>query len=213
MNQEPFKTLFDYLYLKSDTIIPAEYIVGFGHFDMKISERCARLYLEKYAPQIIFTGRFGAGSADLKKPEAQTFASHVKEKFDDFPASVILIEDQSTNTSENIDFVNDRFFIHHPDITRVIIVANAYRQRRVYLTCIKHLPDITFINAPPDTTYVKEIQLFKDKGENLNRLLIGEIDRLLLYSQKGYMADPEIPKDIYQIYKTVKNKSKNHQRV
>ncbi len=204
MNQELFKILFNYLYLQSDTIKPADYIVGFGHFDMKIPEQCARLYLEKQASQIIFTGRFGAGSADLKRPEAQIFASYIKDKFIDFPSSAILIEDQSTNTSENINFINDRFFIHHPQIKRVIIVANAYRQRRVFLTCTEHLPDVRFINAPPETTYEKEMHLFEDKGENLNKHLIGEMDRLLLYSKKGYLKDPQIPKEIYQMYMKLK---------
>lgn len=200
MDPQKYKLLFDYLYLKSKTVLPSDFIIGFGHFDLKIPEQCGRLYLNKYSPQIVFTGGFGSGSADFKIPEGQFFTQHLKQLHLNVPASAILIEDQSTNTSENIHFTYNQFLVHHPHLETIIIVANAYRQRRVFLTCKKHLPDVLFINAPPETTYEKEKVLFENKGENLNKLLTGEMDRLIIYTQKGYIADPEIPEDIMQLY-------------
>ena len=37
------QVLFDYLYLRDQKIGPADAVIGFGHFDLKIPGRCLEL--------------------------------------------------------------------------------------------------------------------------------------------------------------------------
>ena len=200
------KDIFDYLNLSSKTIQPAGVIIGFGHFDLKIPHRCGALFEQGLAEHIIFTGGIGSGTADLGKPEAQAFADTLSVAHPAIPNSALLIEDKSTNTSENIQFTAKKLeqqwpnFTFGKEIKQAILVSNAYRQRRVWLTCKRNLPNITFFNAPPKTTFEQELDMFSNKGFDFVDLLVGEIDRIIAYGEKGYLAIEEIPPKIYGKY-------------
>jgi uncharacterized SAM-binding protein YcdF (DUF218 family) len=146
------RELFEYLYLRTEPLYRADVIIGFGHFDLNIPRHCATLYQQGYAPLIIFTGGVGSGTADLPKPEAQSFYDELKRVAPDIPTEAIILEDTSTNTFENIRFAARAFAAEHPQlsfesgISSAILIANAYRQRRVWLTCRKAFPHISFYN-------------------------------------------------------------------
>jgi hypothetical protein len=200
------KEIFQYLSL-SDTIEKADVIIGFGHFDIKIPTQCADLFLKGYGKKIIFTGGVGAGSADLKKPEAEVFKDTVKAHFS-IPSENIILETKSTNTGENILFTKKILDEKYPElkIKKAIIVANSYRQRRVFLTCKKNLPDVSFINVPPYSSFEDELEMYRLKGQDLIEYLTGEIERLEKYSSLGYIQSVRIPTEIKVDYKYLKNK-------
>ena len=197
------KDIFEYLYISSDSIPHADVIIGFGHFDLKIPQQCGRLYQHGAAERIIFTGGIGSGTADLGKAEAVAFAEELRKTYPSLPDDIVILEDSSTNTSENIQFTIQKLQTHYPNFTfnnqivEAILVANAYRQRRVFLTCRRNLPQVRFYNAPPKTAFEEEFQLFSSKEQDLIDLLIGEIDRLIRYGEKGYLLQEKIPEDIY----------------
>jgi hypothetical protein len=185
------EALFQYLYKKDLTIEKCDLIIGFGHFDMKIPRKCAQLYEQGMGRKVLFTGGRGAGSADLIKPEAVEFKHEVLSNCKAVPADDIIIEDQSTNTGENIVFSQKILCSLNPNFTfergidKVIAVASPYRQRRVYLCFKKAYPHLLILNCPPETDFQQELKLFKDKNEDLVNHLVGEIERLILYPNKG----------------------------
>ncbi len=205
------KKLFDYLYLKSSLQHP-DAIIGFGHFDLKIPEQCAILYQQAVAPFIIFTGGVGAGSTGLTQPEAQVFFEYTRYRYPEIEPEKIIIEAASTNTGENILFTQNLLQEKYPELEfgkrlkKVALVANAYRQRRVYLTCLKHIPQIKLFNAPPETDFESEKKLFASKGENIFQHIVNEIKRLIQYPAKGFMAKDNIPEDILQAYQMLKQR-------
>ncbi len=206
------ETLFQYLYKKDLIIEKCDLIIGFGHFDMKIPRKCAQLYEQGMSRKVLFTGGRGAGSADLKKPEAVEFKLEVLRNCEAVPADGIIIEDQSTNTGENIAFSQKVLYSLNPHFTfergihKVIAVASPYRQRRVYLCLKKAYPHLIILNCPPESDFQQELKLFKEKNEDLVNHLIGEIERLILYPKKGFIEYERIPDDIYKIYFKLKNK-------
>ncbi len=201
--------VFDYLYMRDDKQ-RADAILGFGHFDMKIPRTCGKLYEEGYAPKVIFTGGVGAGTADLKKKEAQVFRDELYAHFPDIPEEDILIEDRSTNTGQNIYFLKEMAFHKWPEhnfskgISSVMLVCNAARQRRTWLTWRKILPEVHAINCPPETTYDQEKELFRSKGRALESLLLGEMERILDYPDKDFIVEEKIPEDVYNAYQMLK---------
>jgi uncharacterized SAM-binding protein YcdF (DUF218 family) len=195
------KTLFEYLYLQEEPS-EADAIMGFGHFDAKIPLHCGKLYSQGYAGLIIFSGGVGAGSTGLKKPEAREFHDKLRLQFPKIPSEKVVIEDRSTNTGENIRFT---FFMlrqnyrEFADIKKLIIVANGYRQRRVWLTCLKNLPNVELINSPPLTTFEEELEMFTNAGENFYIHLLNEIERIITYPDKGFIERTDIPFNIISI--------------
>jgi uncharacterized SAM-binding protein YcdF (DUF218 family) len=202
--------LFLYLAISSPIVQRADVILGFGHFDLKIPRRCGELYTQRYADRIIFTGGIGSGTADLRQPEARAFEDELYRTYPQIPPEAVILEDSSTNTGENVRFTTEKLrrdyadFTFGREISSAILVANAYRQRRVWLTCRKQLPATTFINAPPQTTFEQEYRLFAEKGENLSALLVGEIERLSRYAEAGYILMEPLPKKIEQQYARLK---------
>ena len=158
--------LFNYLNIRS-ALKKADLIIGFGHFDKKIPLSCIELYNEGYADKILFTGGCGSGTADIDTTEADYFNSFAVKS----GITGAMIENQSTNTSENIlcsiELLKKYNLEFNKDIKSVILVANAYRQRRVDATFKKLVPKINIINYPPITAYESEIEMFDNKNENL----------------------------------------------
>jgi uncharacterized SAM-binding protein YcdF (DUF218 family) len=131
-------------------------------------------------------------------------------QFPDIPPEKIILEDKSTNTGENIQFtlsllaLNYSEFLAPNSIKKLIIVANAYRQRRVWLTCRKYLKDVELINSPPITSFENELKMFEIAGENLNSHLINELERIKTYPAKGFIENSEIPDEILEPYEKLK---------
>jgi uncharacterized SAM-binding protein YcdF (DUF218 family) len=210
--KSPAEIIFDYLYLR-EPVSKADAVVGFGHFDAKIPARCGELYVSGMVPQIIFTGGIGAGTADLGEPEALYFKKVLHQTYSTIPSSVVITEPGSTNTGENLRFTAALLQSAYPHliigtgICSAIIVANAYRQRRLFHTCQLYFPQVTWINCPPETSYEAEWNLFAAKGENLERHVTGEIERLLTYPAKGFMSHITIPEQVVDAYLVLKGET------
>lgn len=189
---------------------PADLIMGFGHFDPKIPRVCGALWCHHLAPRILFTGGRGAGTADLNQPEALHFRNELCRCYPEIPEDVVLVEPRSRHTGENV--INSIALLRSvtPEacfergVTHVILVANAYRQRRVWLTCRRHMPRVHFTNAPPPTSLGEELALFAGKGQDLIALMVGEVERLMKYSELGYIAMAQIPEDVYAAFQSLK---------
>ncbi len=186
---------------------PADLIIGFGHFDARIPQQCGRLWLEGRAPRILFTGGIGAGTADLGQPEALYFRDQVLRLYPDLPPSALLIEADSRHTGENIE--NSTALLQrtspeasfHCGIRHVILVATPARQRRVWLACRKHWSHLRLSCAPPQTTFEADHTIFAARQRNLVTLMMGEMDRILTYPAKGYIAETVVPPDVLGAYR------------
>lgn len=194
------KIVFDYLNYR-DELKKVDAIIGFGHFDLKIPKHCTRLYFNNWAPVVIFSGGLGSGTADLGEAEADIFKKEALKL--NLSEDKILVENKPTNTPECVEYIKGK--LKEKEIKSVIIVANAYRQWRVYLTCKKMLPEIDFINNPPETTFKEELELFKAKGRDYFLMLIREIECIINYGEKGDILKIEIPDDIIEAYRNLKN--------
>lgn len=203
------QVIFDYLRENDGKNEKCDLIMGFGHFDMRIPIYCGELYNIGLGSKILFTGGRGAGSADLENPEAVEFKKVLLEKFPSIPEDDIIVESWSTNTGENIVFSEEALrcldpgFCFENGINKVIAVANPCRQRRVCLTLKKQFPQLIVNNFPPTAAFEEEMELFASKGENLISNIIGEIGRIRIYPQKGFILEERIPFDIEREYRTI----------
>ena len=61
-----------------------------------------------------------------------------------------------------------------------------------------------FYNAPPTTTFEEELAEFANKRFDLIQLLVGEIDRIIRYGERGFLAQEPLPREIHRLYMTLK---------
>lgn len=184
-------TVWEYLALHDPLPPRADVIIGFGHFDPAVPQRCCELYRRGVAPRVVYTGGRGAGSADLTVPEAQFFAEQSEGIV---PAEAMVCECCSTNTGENVRLTAPLLEQH--TVRSAILVATPYRQRRVWLTCRRHLRGITLYNAPPEGGLQQYRDLFRSTNQNLERLMVEELERFEPYAWKGYMAAECVPAEV-----------------
>src|ERR1051326_6292435 len=105
MDQQTYElaeTLWDY-HLMKQQVAKADAIMVLCSHDERVAERGAQLFLDGFAPLIIFSGGHGAITRRLwQEPEAERFARIAMSL--NVPAERILIEPESTNTGENVAF-------------------------------------------------------------------------------------------------------------
>ena len=173
-------------------------ILVLGSHDLRVAERGAELYLEKWAPLIIFSG----GLSNLTKgiwgeTEADKFAA-VAQKMG-IPKENILIENKSTNTGENILFTKQLLREKNLDFQTFIIVQKPYMERRSYATFKKHWPDKKLIVTSPQIPFLEyyndEIPLKK-----VINIMVGDLQRIKIYPNKGFQIFQEIPTDVWEAY-------------
>ncbi|MBD0279328.1 MAG: YdcF family protein, partial [Flavisolibacter sp.] len=81
----------------------ADCILVLGSHDTRVAERAAELYLQKWAPLLIFSGGLGRLTQEIwQTSEAELFAQIARGM--GVPSEAILTESRSTNTGENILF-------------------------------------------------------------------------------------------------------------
>src|SRR3954467_5340330 len=94
------KKLWDYHHM-DHALEKADCILVLGSHDLRVAERAAQLYLEGWAPLIIFSGGLGNFTKEMwTETEADKFAA-IAMKMGVSKKSV-LVENKSTSTGENI---------------------------------------------------------------------------------------------------------------
>ena len=198
----PLQILWDYrgLHLKPEK---ADVIVGFGNFNDNIARRAAELYLQGYAPKILFTGGLGRNTKNLlSEPEAERFARVAMEC--GVPEADILREDKSTNTKENILFTREmleRLGLKHD---RILGVHQPFMERRICAAMGVYWPEQSFRVTSPQVTipeYLREAERQGMTREGSISVIVGDFQRMDLYARLGYQLPQEIPEQAWEAFR------------
>ena len=198
----PLQILWDYLGMHQ-TPEKADVIVGFGNFNDNIARRAAELYLQGYAPKILFTGGLGRNTKNLlPEPEADRFARVAMEC--GVPEGDILREDRSTNTKENILFTREmleRLGLKHD---RILGVHQPFMERRICAAMGVYWPEQSFRVTSPQVTipeYLREAERQGMTQEGSISVIVGDFQRMDLYARLGYQLPQEIPEDAWEAFR------------
>ncbi len=181
---------------------PADLVLGFGHFDLGIPQRCAELVRAGHGRALAFTGGVGAGSGRFTQPEAEVFHAELNRLAPELAPRVVLTETRSTNTGENVRYTTEALRALGPELTpgaglrSVILVATPCRMRRVVATARLYWPTLALYAAPPPSTMAGQVALYRSEQQELVPQLVGEMERLVNYPAKGFSASVEIPADV-----------------
>jgi uncharacterized SAM-binding protein YcdF (DUF218 family) len=176
----------------------ADCILALGSHDLRVAERAAELYLEGWAPLMICSGGLGNFTQGMwDEPEADQFARIAVDK--GVPRDAILIENKSTNTGENILFTQQLLKEKNLDPQSFILVQKPYMERRSYATFKKHWPDKNLIVTSPQISF-EDYPNEEIPNERVINIMIGDLQRIKVYPEKGYQIYQEIPDEVWHAY-------------
>jgi len=190
-------TLYNYHHL-NHTLKKADAILMLGSNDVRVAEYAADLFLQGYAPLLIYSGGFGRLTSDsFSEAEADTYARVAIEK--GVPTKNILIENKSTNTGENITNTLTLLEEKGLDIHSFILVQKPYMERRAYATFKKILPEGQCVVTSPDISYEEYPNEYIAKETFLNAM-VADMQRIIIYPEKGFQIPQDIPLEVMDAY-------------
>jgi uncharacterized SAM-binding protein YcdF (DUF218 family) len=194
------RKIWDYHHL-NHKLKKTDCIFVLGSNDLRVAEYGAKIFLKGYAPIIIFSGGI-AHQNDLlktkyKKSEAETFAQRAIEL--GVPKNKIIIENKSTNTGENITFTEKILKEKGLNFKSFIIVQKPYMERRAFATIKIYWPDKDIIVTSPRLEF-NEYPNNEITKDDLINIMVGDLERIKIYPQKGFQIFQEIPEDVWEAY-------------
>src|SRR5689334_2859350 len=145
------KILWNY-HLVNHQLSKSDCIFVLGSRDLRVANRGAELYLQGWAPLLVFSGGLGNFTSGLwTEKEADKFAAIAMEM--GVSKDAILIENKSTNTGENILFTQQLLASKGIDPQTFIVVQKPYMERRSLATFKKHWPDKELIVTSPQISF------------------------------------------------------------
>jgi uncharacterized SAM-binding protein YcdF (DUF218 family) len=180
----------------------ADAILVLCSHDKAVAETGARLYLEGWAPLLIFSGGLGSITRRLwREPEADQFAEIAIEM--GVPSERILIENRSTNTGENVLFTKQLLAERQIDLGKFLVVQKPYMERRSYATFRKLWPDKQVVVTSPRVSLDEYLARYSNEElstDEVISIMIGDLQRIKVYPAKGFQIHQDIPDDVWAAY-------------
>jgi uncharacterized SAM-binding protein YcdF (DUF218 family) len=191
------KQLWEYHHMNHQ-LEKSECILALGSHDLRVADRAAQLYLDGWAPFIVFSGGLGNLTQHVwTESEAEKFARIAIAM--GVPQNAILIESRSTNTGENILFTQQLLKERGLDIERFIVVQKPYMERRSYATFKKHWPDKQLIVTSPQISF-EDYATAEIPVEKVINIMVGDLQRIKIYPEKGFQIEQHIPTEVWLAY-------------
>ncbi len=206
--KETLRTIWNYMVL-DEPIQKCDLILGCGCSNLDIPIKCSKLLKQGYGKNILFTGGLGKITQNIFfKPEAEIYKEIALRE--GIKEEQIYIENQSQNTGDNFRFSSRIIEENNIKSDKILIVHNKLSERRTLATaqCIMKDKQI-FITSPSSSfeTFMEKLEK-KETEERSNRisLLIGDVQRMLIFPQFGWQIEQEVPTKVLESYEVLKNK-------
>lgn len=205
--REAAQLIWDFHHVKTP-LQKSDVILALGTNDIRVAERAAELYLQGYAPLLVFSGGVGALTRGMfgGVSEAARFKEVAVKA--GVPPEAILCEEASTNTGENIRFTQALLLARQqgiPPPTSILLVQKPFMERRTLATFMKQW-------APPLPTFSvtsPQIPLAQYPMEGVNRMglsdvletMCGDLQRIAVYPALGFQTWQDIPQGVWEALK------------
>jgi len=195
------ETIWNY-HLMRHQIAKADAILVLCSHDERVAERGAQLFLEGWAPLIIFSGGLGAITKRLwDEPEAERFARVAISL--GVPREKILVETNSTNTGENVQFTKRLLEERGLELRKFIVVQKPYMERRSYATFRRYWPEKEVVVTSPQVSFRDYLAEYSNRSlsaADVVGIMVGDLQRLKLYPALGYQVAQEIPDEVWSAF-------------
>ncbi len=195
------ETLWNYHLMKHE-LAKADAILVLCSHDERVAERAAQLFLDGWAPLVIFSGGHGAITKRLwDEPEAERFARIAVSL--NVPREHILVEPNSTNTGENVEFTKRLLAELGLDPHKFILVQKPYMERRAFATFRKLWPEKELIVTSPQVSFRDYLEEYANRSlspTDVIGIMVGDLQRIKVYPARGFQIAQEIPDDVWRAF-------------
>ena len=194
------KIVWDYHHMNT-ALQKADCIFVLGSHDTRVADRAAEVFLQGWAPLLIFSGGLGRLTKDLwAETEAELFAKIAVQK--GVPQQNIVIENRSTNTGENVLFTQQLLKQNGLDPKSFILVQKPYMERRTYATFQKQWPGKTVYVTSPQISF-EDYPTEEFPMEKVINIMVGDLQRIRIYAGKGFQIAQYIPRQVWEAYESL----------
>jgi len=197
-------TLWRYHLLGHD-LVRADAIMVLCSHDTAVAERGAELWLDGWAPLLIYSGGLGAITRHLwSEPEADRFAE-IAEKMG-VPRERLLIENRSTNTGENVVFTKQLLADRGLAPQTFIVVHKPYMERRAYATFKRRWPEKDIVVTSPQVSFDDYLERYSNaalSSDDVIAIMVGDLQRIRVYPERGWQIPQEIPDDVWAAFEAL----------
>ncbi|MFI8767836.1 YdcF family protein [Streptomyces sp. NPDC053792] len=189
--------LWDY-HQMGHTPRPCSVAIGLGSHDLGVADTAVDLYRRGMAPLLVFTGATSPTTRD-RMPRGE--AVHYQERAIELgvPASAVMVEPRARNTGENIRFSRDLLAEAGITVSSVLLISKPYEERRSYATTRKLWPEVEIVSASSPMTLRDYVDSIGDARLVID-MLVGALQRLLVYPEQGFMISQQVPADVLDAY-------------
>ena len=181
---------------------PADAILVLCSHDTAVAERGAQLFLDGYAPLLIFSGGLGGITRQLwTEPEAERFAAIARAA--GVPPDRILVENRSTNTGENVAFTRALLAERGLNPQSFILVQKPYMERRTFATFRKVWPEMAAIVTSPRVSFEDYVARYSNAAlseRDVIGIMVGDLQRIREYPSRGFQVEQDIPDDVWDAF-------------
>ena len=187
--------LWDYMKMNQKLQF-SDCIIGLGTIDTNVANIASKLYLNGYADKIIFSGGLGKITYKLwNETEAEKFAKIAVKN--GVPQEKIYLEKNSTNTGDNFRFTKKLIEDEKLNIKSCIVVCKPYDEKRTYATFKKIMPEYEVIIHSEN---IKCEEYYNRNKTKWIHVLVGDIQRMKVFYEKGWQIKMDIPKKVWNAY-------------
>ncbi|MCM1150003.1 MAG: YdcF family protein [Butyricicoccus sp.] len=192
------KMLYEFHSEAAGAPVQADIILAAGSHDLRVPEYAARLFSEGVAPTVICSGGFGKITDGLwSVPEGDVFAERCIAC--GVPEDHILVEREAKNTGDNFSLSKKLCFNAGLYPQTGVIVCKPYMAKRAWATGSKQWPEVRWQVRVPEIPFEE----YCTDDESLEReinLMTGDLQRLILYAEKGFQVPVDVPEHIWAAY-------------
>lgn len=196
--------IWDYMF-RCQEPSKSDVIIGLGCSDIGVADDAAVLFKRHIAPLIVFSGNVGRVSIGTHN---RSEASLMKERAVDLgvPESAILLEEESTNTGENLRFVQRLLQAKSVATDSVVIVHKPYMLRRDYATFMQQWEGAATTSV---AYWARETSMQKYLADNSLDpretvcIMVGDLQRIGEYPRLGYQIEQEVPASVWKAYEVL----------
>ena len=196
--------IWDYHHLDHQ-LTRADAILVLCSHDTAVAARGAELFLQQWAPLLIFAGGLGAITRGLwDEPEADQFARIAIAM--GVPQDRILVENRSTNTGENVRFTKQLLAARGLDPATFLVVQKPYMERRSYATFRQVWPEKDARVTSPQVSMDEYLNRYSHaalSADDVVSIMVGDLQRIREYPARGFQIHQDIPADVWEAYEAL----------
>lgn len=175
-----------------------DFLLVMGSHDLRVANYAATLFHQGKAPFLICSGGYGKITKTIwDTTEAETYAQICIHK--GVPQDKIFIENRATNSGENFTFSKKLLESCNIPVSTGTIVCKNYLSRRALATAQIQWPEVEWFIEPPHLSFDEYIKNETNK-ERMIHLMVGDLQRLIIYPELGFQLPVTIPEEVMNAY-------------